>query len=520
VEASRLRTRLEAYYAKEGASDTVVITLPKGGYVPLFGTRQPSAEVTANAPEVPVAHSRMKMWYALGAIAIAIAMVAAAVIAVREVRRVPAAAALPVVRVDIALGSTGVLASQVGANVALSPDGTRLVFLAQQPDGTARLYARRLDQLSATELPGTIGAGGPFFSPDGRWVGFWAEGKLKKTLVEGSGSPVVLCEATDLLGASWGDEGYIVATLNSSPRLWRVPAAGGAPTVLFDFRNQPTHPRWPQVLPGGKAVLYTAVKSGGSSEGSIEVALRDAGPPKTLVRGGLFGRYVESGHLLYVDRGVLFAVPFDLDRLEVRGEPVAMLNDVSYSSGFGFAHFAVARNGTLVYQRASGNGLTTIRRLDASNASTAVVDEPARYQWPRVSPDGRQLAFSVLAGSDFDIWIYDISSGRKTRVADGDGDQSAPVWTTDGRFIVYLDDRGPAVFWRRSDARGRAERLLPAKGIRVPWSFAPESRRLAFHQMSPDSGFDLWTVGIDSDLRGLHAGEPELFWRTRRPRQL
>jgi len=261
-------------------------------------------------------------------------------------------------------------------------------------------------------------------------------------------------------------------------------------------------------LPGGRAVLFTAML--GQSIQSIDVVSLHDGSRKTLVRGGTYGRYLESGHLVYVDRGTLFAVPFDVDHLEIRGTPAPVLNTVAYSPGFGFAQFDVARDGTLVYERTGGSGLTTIAWLHASDEPTTLLNEPAQYQWPRLSPDGRQLAFSLLEGSDFDIWTYDIASRTKTRLTATEADEAVPAWTPDGEFILYQSRAG--MFWQRADGAGEPELLLP--GVRVPWSFTADSRRLAYHEMSAETGFDLWTVPIEAGPDGLRAGRPELFRST------
>src|SRR5262249_5271965 len=158
-----------------------------------------------------------------------------------------------------------------------------------------------LNQPEVSELPETEGSRGPFFSPDGQWVAFWAGGKLKKAPIA-AGSPIVLCDATDLLGGSWGDDGNIIATLNSSARLWRVLSAGGSPTPVVDLTGKVARVLWPQVLPGSKAVLFTAAAASPDA-GNIEVfSFRDSSR-KTLVRGGTYGRYLPSGHLVYINQG-------------------------------------------------------------------------------------------------------------------------------------------------------------------------------------------------------------------------
>src|SRR5215831_16865245 len=248
----------------------------------------------------------------------------------------PAAAPAPdrhVIRLDVDLGdvSLGAFGPAIGPDVAISPDGTRLVFVARN-----RLFTRRLDQSQNTELAGTEGAREPFFSPDSQSVAFFADAKLKRISVEGGGTTVI-CDATlGPEGGFWSENGTIVAALNPIDRIVQIPSTGGTPTTLTELdrtNGEVTH-RWPQLLPGGKAVLFTAHKahSSGFDEASIEVmTLRDR-RRKTLHAGGTFGRYLPTGHLIYVNRGALFAVPFDAGGLEIRGVPVRMLEPIGYST--------------------------------------------------------------------------------------------------------------------------------------------------------------------------------------------
>jgi serine/threonine-protein kinase len=219
----------------------------------------------------------------------------------------------PLVRLDVDLGPDVSLGSFAGADAIPSPDGERLVYVSHN-----RLFTRRLDQQQATELPGTEGAYAPFFSPDGQWVAFFGGGKLRKVSVAG-GLPVVLCNAPIGLGGSWGEDGAIIATLNQSGGLSRIPPDGGTPAPLTELdrdHGEVTH-RWPQILPGGKTVLFTANTNayGRFDDASIEVMSLGDRQKKTLMRGGTYRRYVPSGHLLYVNWGTLFAVPFDLGAL-------------------------------------------------------------------------------------------------------------------------------------------------------------------------------------------------------------
>jgi serine/threonine-protein kinase len=254
-----------------------------------------------------------------------------------------------------------------GPDVVLSPDGARLAYLSQD-----RLFTRRLDQPQGTELPGTQGAASPFFSPDGQWIAFAAGGKLRKISVVG-GAAVTLCDAPYFLGGSWGENGFIVASLSQPSALFRIPAEGGAAvpvTELDRARREATH-RWPQILPGGKTVVFTSntIPIGGFDDAAIQAVSLADGRRKTLRQGGTFGRYLPSskgsGHLIYVNRGTLYAVPFDPAALEVRGPAVPILEQVAYSALNGPAKLDASPNGTLVYENGGSDaGLVTLQWLE------------------------------------------------------------------------------------------------------------------------------------------------------------
>ena len=228
------------------------------------------------------------------------------------------------------IGADASLETILGASAILSPDGTTLAFVAQQA-GEARLFIRKLDQLQAAALAGTDGAASPFFSPDGQWLAFFAGGKLKKISVTG-GAAVNLCDAPFGRGGTWADDDTILFTPSNAPNvtLMRVSAAGGTPAALGTLSQGAVTQRWPQALPGAKAVLYTEHSSTNNWDGAtLVVAPLSGGTPKIVVRGGHYGRYVPSGHLIYVQEGRLFAVRFDRDRLETIGQAVPALEGVA-----------------------------------------------------------------------------------------------------------------------------------------------------------------------------------------------
>jgi serine/threonine-protein kinase len=419
----------------------------------------------------------------------------------------------PLVRLDVDLGSDVSLGSLAGADAIVSPDGTRLVYVSQN-----RLFTRRLDQDHAAELPGTEGAYAPFFSPDGQWVAFSAGAQLKKISVAG-GAVIVLCNARAGMGGSWGEDGTIIAALYNPGGLSRISADGGTPAPLTELdreHGEVTH-RWPQILPGGKAVLFTAhTRLGGAYEdASIEVMSLGDRRKKTLLRGGTYGRYVPSGHLLYVNRGTLFAVPFDAGALEVRGAPAVVLNQVAYDCINGGAQFEALQTGTLVYRNGgTRSGLVTVQWLESDGKTRALLPKPGNYGRPSLSPDGRRLAIEVRKGSDQNIWVYDLGRDMMTpRTFDGKSNQ-APIWSPDGRYIVYGSQEG-GLSWTRADGAGKPQLLIRTKNSPVyPWSFTPDGKRLAYVEADPETSYDLWTVPLENDGAGLRAGKPEVFLQT------
>jgi serine/threonine-protein kinase len=266
-----------------------------------------------------------------------------------------------------------------------------MVFVSEGSDGVRRLFTRLLDQAKATLLVKTEGAFEPFFSPDGESVGFFAQGKLKRTRIDG-GEPVPLWDAPAGRGASWAKDGNIVANLDANSGLWLVPVAGGHPVPLTNLAQDENTHRWPQVLPGSKAVLFnSSVAPVDYDEADIAVvSLKDHRRKTVLEHAGMYPRYLSSGHLVYVTKGALYAVPFDPDRWEVQG-PVTLLQEVSSNPTIGTAQIDFSRTGTMAYRSGGTELVRTLNWLDGTQKSVALGVEPAVYLFPRFSP-GRQPA--------------------------------------------------------------------------------------------------------------------------------
>jgi eukaryotic-like serine/threonine-protein kinase len=412
----------------------------------------------------------------------------------------------PLVRLDVDLGPDVSLGSSWGAGEILSPDGTRLVYVSHD-----RLFTRRLDQPNATEIAGTQGAHAPFFSPDGQWVGFYTGTSVKKISVEG-GSAITLSSASIGMGGSWGEDGNIIAAVSTNGGLSRIPSAAGPPTPVTDLQSGEQTHRWPQILPGGKAVLFTvSANAAGFDAANIEVVSLADHRRKTLVRGGTFGRYLPSGHLVYVNRGALFAVPLDVDRLEVHGTPAPVLDQVLYSPTFGSAQLDFSQTGTLIYRSGGvGGGLSIVAWLDGAGKAQPLLAKPGAYGRPSMSPDGQRLAIEVSEGSGTDIWSYDWQRDTMTRLT-FTGNAMFPLWSPDGRYIAFLA-LGEGMSVTRSDGAGKPQPLTQSKDGR-PMSFTADGKRLAFNELS-SGRIHLWTVPLESDGAGLRAGKPEVFLQT------
>jgi eukaryotic-like serine/threonine-protein kinase len=510
AEASRLRARLDQYYETSGQTDPIVISLSKGGYVPQFLPRTVTHEAETQAARpwrstvFEVAKSPAVAWTC----AVGAAVVAA--FSWWQVRSIPAPTSAPA-QFEVELKSNGVLPSDVGTTVVVSPDGSRMVFVSRATDGRTRLNIRSLDRSDTIDLAGTDGARGPFVSPDGRWVGFWADGKLKKIAIDG-GLPVVLCDASDLLGASWGDDDTIVAAVGAPGQLARIPASGGAPSIAIDLTAESMVVRWPQLLPGGGSVIYTAMTGAGADRANIEVQSVRGGNRKILVKGGTFGRYLRNGYLTYVNQGTLYAVRFDLSALDVRGAPIPLLDDVAYSPLFGHAQLDVSHAGLLVYRRGTESEHSVVQWIDRSGRGTALPLSAGRYGWLRLSPDGQRLALTRYESGIASISIYEPKTNDMARLTTRPGDYTGLTWLSDG-IVAFGGSAG--LGWARSSGLTDTGSWVAAGVAQTPWSVTREGHRLAYYERSAETGFDLWTVPVLQTDRGPSLGQPEPFLRTR-----
>ena len=312
-------------------------------------------------------------------------------------------APLPPARALLAdLGTEVSLPTTMGASAILSPDGKMLAFVGRIT-GRTQLFARKLDQLQATALTATEGASNPFFSPDGQWIAFFAAGKLKRVSIAG-GAPVELCNAPDNRGGTWSDDDTIIFAPTRTT-LERVSSAGGTPTPFGTVGEGASSRYWPQALPGGKGVLYTERFQSASFDGAnLVVADLAGGAPEVVVRGGYYARYLPSGHLIYMQQGTLFAIAFDLTRLETVGRAVPALDGVTANATSGGAQVAFSSDGTLVYRPGKAfSGARPIDWMTREGMPSVLRAIASDWRSPRFSPDGQKLALTISDGKQTDL---------------------------------------------------------------------------------------------------------------------
>ena len=431
--------------------------------------------------------------------------ICAAVLGWMALRPKPATPRTPT-RLVVSLPQNQHLAIADAMSLAISPDGSRVVYGASSPPGSRpRLYLRELDRFEALPIPGTDGAVGPFFSPDGRWLGYFAEGKLQKIAVEG-GTPLEICHVGQAVpGASWGEDDTIVFSDSVDSGLSRVSAAGGRPELLTTpaYADGETGHSWPRLLPGGEHLLFTLSTVKGTEIAALTLR---TGEWRTLQKGMGGARYLPSGHLVYARFEGLVAVPFDPATLQTSGAPIVVLDDVytiPAMKGSGLAAFAASDTGVLVYLAGgAAAGENRLVWIDRDGRTRQTLEEAGGYEWPRISPDGKKVAVTNrMIDGRVDIWVLDIERDARSRQT-LNGNSILPVWSPDGKQITFGsfrdDDSGVInVFSKAADAGGDANLLLESSNPRFPRSWSPDGRLLAITEWPRDSMRDIWVLNLD-----------------------
>src|SRR5579862_3086853 len=402
----------------------------------------------ASVPMPPTAHrtSREKLAWAFAALAV----VAAAAVSAIHFREAPPEQAT--IRFSVLPpGKTS-----FDGPLALSPDGRRLAFIASTPE-SRNLQVRSLDSLTVQALAGTEGADHPFWSPDGRYIGFFSKGKLKK--IEASGGPIqTLCNTPGGLRGAWNRDGVIVFSPDGEGGLSRVPAEGGAvtPVTTIDRSRHENSHRWPQFLPDGRHFLYLSLVDDLEKSG-IYVGSLDSKQSKFLVTSPWMAAYAE-GRLLFVREGTLMAQPFDADRLALSGEPVAVAEKVIVPDPNESAYFTVSANGTLAY-RLSGTAFTQLTWYSRSGVQLGTAGSPGDVA-PSLAPNGARMALTRVdaEGSTTDIWLLELARGTASRFTLNPENGLKAIWSPDGSRLVYsVAKEGPLdLYQKRSDGVGGA----------------------------------------------------------------
>jgi serine/threonine-protein kinase len=286
-------------------------------------------------------------------------------------------------------------------------------------------------------------------------------------------------------------------------------------TAVTELQSGENSHRWPQILPGGKSVLFSVNTSFGNfDEATIAVvSLQDRRTRIVMEHAGMYPQYLPSGHLTYVKKTTLFAVPFDLEGLEVRGNPTPILEEVSSDPNFGFAEIVASRTGSALFRRGRAEGLQLVQWLNEAGGIEPLLPQPAPYQFVRLSRDGNRIATVVPDGPSSVLWIYDWQRGARTRLTIGAGVNTYPVWSPDGQYVVYQAAGG--IFASRADGAGTPQQLTRNKFLQCPGSFSPDGKRLVFSQANAGLGASLQTVALETTEGHLQASEPQLFLNLR-----
>jgi serine/threonine-protein kinase len=443
----------------------------------------------------------------------ALLAVAAAVAIVAALRPPSPVTPLPM-HVGVTLPAGVTLSLGRGSSVAVAPDGRRVAFVATANDRT-QLYVRDLDRSAITPLAGTDGAANPFFSPDGQWLGFHADGQIRKVAMQG-GSVASVTPAGNLRGQYWSPDDAILFTRNNASALTRVSSAGGAGSAATTLQQGEMSHRWPQVLADAKTVVFTIWNDTGFEGGRVAVEDLTTHERRVLVQGGGYGRVVpvdrSRGYLVFARAEGLAAAPIDLARMELTGGAVPVLDGV-ISNLSGGAHFDVATNGMLAYIPGrvdeAPKTLTWIDRTGRVTSGATIGEISVNYD---ISPDGKRLVRLNTNGPNRDVWIEDLERGGSTRVTAG-GVHFTPRWTSDGSRIVYAAGLpNQNLYWKAADVSASEERLTTSDYPQFAGSVSPDGRMLAYVEFHPVSNADIWVLPLRDDAGQLLASD------RRRPR--
>ena len=387
--------------------------------------------------------------------------------------------------------------------LAISPDGRSIVYTGVE-DQVIRLYLRNMDTFESRPISGTEGGRAPFFSPDGKWLGFLTAHHLKKVQLSG-GDPVTLCRVANPRGGSWGDDGTIIFSPFYYSGLSKISAEGGTsqPVTQVDKSMQERNHRWPFLLPGGKVALFTIGMGGSWSEARIGAVRLDTGERKVVLQGGFGARYLPTGHLIFGRGDALYVIAFDPEKLETTGDPVQLVDGVGDNTA-GSLEYAFSQNGILLtfpvgLTYDEGGTLALLNRKGEKVPFAHGSLDSVIINNPNISPDDSRVA----GDRGFEVWIYDLYRGTSTRLTSGSR-TGWPSWTPDGKRVTYNSERlgvwNP--FWRAADGSDQEQPVITSDSILNPNGWSPDGKTLLLYRDSPETDSDVLTFdSTDGKLR-------------------
>jgi len=453
--------------------------------------RQPAAAVSV-VSAAPVSRGRH------AALLAGVALGAAALTALAAWSMRPAPPVRPPLHLEVVVSGDLPLFQSQGSGVVISPDGRMIAYATGTPTNSSagRINIRPLDRLESIQVIDSDNGYNPFYSPDGKWIGFATPTSLKKVSVAG-GTPLTLCPVALSRGAAWGEKGAIVLTPNPNAGLSTVPSAGGALTELTQLGEGEVSHRWPQFLPGGKRVLFTSYTSAERNSGRIEVVDLDTKVRTLVHQGGTYGRYIESGHVIFVNSGTLFAAPFDLAALKTTASPSPVLQGISFSSEGG-SQVDVSRDGTIIYLTGqASDAKSSMIKSDRQGRTSQASETKREYAYMRRSPDGKRLALVAMSDGNMDIWVHDLQRDTQTRMTFDPARDLFPVWSPDGGTLYFTSNRGGkwGIFRKPADGSGQEERILETINEPDVYSISPDGRLLAYHDTSATN--EIWILPLE-----------------------
>jgi serine/threonine-protein kinase len=458
----------------------------------------------------PSSRNRLMLWWTISAL---VAVVAAASGWLLARANVPSSV---VTRLSVSLPVPLTPYYETPA-VALSRDGGTLAYVGIK-NGITSLFVRKMDEVDVKPLAGTESARGPVFSPDGAWIAFIVDGKLKKVPALGGSATVINEGNPDSIGMDWVPDGTILFTRGFTLGVARVSAAGGAaqPVMVPLPGKGESGYLWPRLLPNGTDLLFVINPDSIASFDEARIAVETLGAKDSreiLDAQGSSPVYTPSGHLVFFSGGSVRAAPFDLRRRKMTGSAVPVVDGVSVAPHTGAVQAAISASGTLVYA-AVGDQVprSSLVVVDAKGYAQPVSDALPYYVGEMsLSADGQRVALRLAKAND-DIHVFDFPRGSLTRFTYEGGDEQNPVWTPDGTRVAYSSQRGgtPTMYWKTADGNGTPERILTPQNPQRPSSFSADGKFLAYTETHPQTGLDIWTVRLDD----RSPRQPEPFLRT------